>query len=212
MQKSTSDIIIFYVNNSRRGVMKTNRLIMPVFIFFMLVSAVSAAVPVTLDGDYPWIRVDHIGDHYIGEVFTISGTTNLPADSDFIIEIIPLALQQPGVPPAGEYSGSSETFRAVKGDTYSEWSIDVDASSLKPDEYVVNVESVETTSTATTSFNLLEKAAKATATTKTSVSTSFATEKATLPLSTRTEAEAPGFGALLTLAGAGAAVLITRRE
>jgi len=220
MQKSTFDTLDFFINSSRIGNMKNNHIIISVFILFMLVSVVSAAAPKTIDGDYPWIRVNPIGDHYVGEIFTISGTTNLLVDSDFIFEILPLALQQPGVTPGGEYSGLSETLKAVKGDTCNEWSVDVDTSSLNPDEYVVNVESVETTSTATTSFNLLEKGATATATktaakttTATMATTPAATEKATLPISTRTEAAAPGFGALVALAGAGAAAgLLIRKD
>lgn len=206
--------------------MNYNRLIIPVFILFMLVSAVSAAAPVTIDGDYPWIRVDHIGDHYAGEQFKISGTTNLPVDSDFIFEMVPFALHQSGASPSGEYSGMSVTFKAVEGDNVNEWSVDVDASSFKPDEYVVNIESIETTSTATTSFNLLEKGATETATktatktatatetaaTKTAVATPVVTKSATQPVSTQTEAAAPGFGALVALAGAGAAALLLRKE
>jgi PGF-CTERM protein len=206
--------------------MKKNYLIISVLIFFLLVSCVSAATSVkelTIDGDYPWIRIDRIGERYVGEQFTISGTTNLPVDDNFIFEAVSSSYI-PGVPNNGEYSGLAETIKVVKGDPYNEWSVDIDTSSFKPDEYTVNVESVETTSTATTSFDLLEKGAAAT-TIKTATATitvppttsdttTVATTVATTVPSTPTAtAAAPGFGALVSLIALGtAAALLIRKK
>ncbi|WP_048150131.1 PGF-CTERM sorting domain-containing protein [Methanolacinia paynteri] len=190
----------------------------------MLVSAVSASTPVketTIDGDYPWIRVDMTGghEHYVGEQFTISGTTNLPVDYTLIFETMSMSYS-PGASNAGEYSGLSETLKVVKGDPYNKWSVDIDTSTFEPDEYIVNVESVETTSTATTSFDLLEKGATAT-TTKTAGETATTPVPPTISITTAATtntqtptatAAAPGFGALAALIALGAAALILRKE
>ena len=198
--------------------MKKNRLIVPVFIFFLLVSFVSAAAPskeTTTDGDYPWIRVDQIGDHYVGEQFTISGTTNIPVDEDFIFETVSLSKWQ-----NGDYSGQSQIVTVVKGDTTNKWSVDIDASTFKPDEYVVNIEAVGADSTATTSFKLLEKRAATTAikTATATITVSPPTSSATAVTTTSTQAPpptttTPGFGALVSLIALGtAAALFLRKE
>ena len=212
--------------------MNHNRLILPIFIFFLFVSFVSAAAPTTTDGDYPWIRFDEIGDHYVGEQFTISGTTNLPVDESFIFETVSSSYK-PGVSDSGEFTGQSEIVKVVKGDTNNKWSIDVDASTFKPDEYVATVEAVSTDSTATTVYNLLDKGGTAatatttktaskTATTTappTTVATTVATTVTTTAATTipqappATTAAAPGFGVLVSLIALGtAAVLFLRKE
>ncbi|WP_048130613.1 hypothetical protein [Methanolacinia petrolearia] len=185
----------------------------------MLISAVSAATPVketTIDGDYPWIRVDMTGghEHYVGEQFTISGTTNLPIGYSLIFETMSMSYS-PGASNAGEYSGQSEILKVVKGDPYNKWSVDIDTSTFEPDEYIVNVESVETTSTATTSFDLLEKGATATAikTTTPTITVSSPTSSATAVTTTSTQAPpattaAPGFGALASLIALGTAAAL----
>ena len=201
--------------------MKKNFLVISVIIFFLLVSFVSAATPVkekTIDGDYPWIRVNSIGEHYVGEQFTISGTTNLPVDDNFIFEIS--SSYSPDAPTnTGEYSGLAETIKVVKGEPYNEWSVDIDTSSFKPDEYIVNVESVETTSTATTSFDLLEKGMTTTtktvgetATTTVPPTTSTTTAATTIPQTPTATAAAPGFGAIVALIALGAAAVLLRKE
>lgn len=205
--------------------MKKNYLIISVLIFFLLVSFVSASTPekeLTIDGDYPWIRIDRIGDHYVGEQFTISGTTNLPVDYNLIFEAVSSSYI-PGVPNTGEFSGMSEVVTVVKGNTNNEWSIDVDVSTFVPDEYTVNVESVETSSTATTTFDLLEKGTTTTPTTlKTAIKTATVTVPptsatttvaTTVPSTPTATATAPGFGILVSLIALGtAAALIIRKE
>ncbi|WP_052418691.1 PGF-CTERM sorting domain-containing protein [Methanolacinia paynteri] len=205
--------------------MKKNRLIVPIFVFFLLVSSVSAAAPskeTTIDGDYPWIRIDSIGDHYVGDQFTISGTTNIPVDESFIFETVSSSKWQ-----NGDYSGQSQIVTVVKGDTNNKWSVDVDASTFKPDEYVVNVESVGTDSTALTTFNLLEKRATTT-TVKTAATTAIKTTTATItvppPTSSATAktttipqappatTAAPGFGAIVSLIALGTAATIFLRK
>ena len=203
--------------------MKKKFLVISVLIFFLLASFVSAATPAketTIDGDYPWIRVNSIGEHYVGEQFTISGTTNLPVNEILIVDIVSSSFSPTKEVQSGEFTGQSETVKIVKGDTSNKWSMDVDASTLKPDEYVVNVEAIITDSTATTSFDLLEKGATATktktagetATITVPPTTSTTTAATTIPQTPTATAAAPGFGAIAALIALGVAAVLLRKE
>ncbi|MBN1432056.1 MAG: DUF3821 domain-containing protein [Methanomicrobiaceae archaeon] len=160
----------------------------------------------------PWIRINAIGDHYVGDQFTIAGTTNLAVDDDIICEVTSSSFKPTQKTQSGEFSGQSSTVKVVEGETYNEWSMDVDASTFKPDEYIVNVESIETTATATTTFNVLTGQPTVTAT-ATSTGAAPVTATATATQATPTSTAAPGFGALVALIGLGAvAALVLRKE
>ena len=147
----------------------------------------------------PWIRINAIGDHYVGDQFTIAGTTNLAIDDDIICEVTSSSFKPTDKSQSGEFSGQSETIKVVEGTTY------------KPDEYIVNVESIETTATATTTFNILKT--KPVVTTTATGTQAPATTTATATSVAPTETVAPGFGALIALIGLGAvAVLVLRKE
>jgi len=104
----------------------------------------------------PWIRINSIGEHCVGDQFTLTGTTNLAVGNDLIVEITSSSFQPTQITQPGEFSGASSTVQVVEGTTYNEWSMDVDASSFKPDEYIVKVEAIEADATATKTFNLLK--------------------------------------------------------
>ena len=160
----------------------------------------------------PWIRINTVGDHYVGDQFTISGTTNLAVDDDLIVEVTSSSFTATQKSQSGEFSGQSETVKVVAGTTYNEWSMDVDASTFKADEYIVNVESIETSATATTTFNILTPGPSTATPTKTPTSGPV-TASPTKTQTTPTETAAPGFGALVALIGLGAvAALVLRKE
>ena len=160
----------------------------------------------------PWIRIDSIGDKYVGSTFTISGTTNLAVDNDFLIDVLSSAFQPTEKTATGEFAGQSGTIKVTKGDAgYNTWSFEVDATSFLPDEYIVKVESIEAGTTATTTFNVLE-GVPVTQPPATPVPT---TPPATQPPATQPPATpaSPGFGALVAIAGLGAvAFLVLRRD
>jgi trimeric autotransporter adhesin len=160
----------------------------------------------------PWIRINTIGDHYVGEQFIISGTTNLAVDDEIIVEVTSSSFTATKKSQSSEFSGVAENVKVVEGTTYNEWSMDVDASTYTPDEYIVNVESIETSATATTTFNILKGTPPVTVP-PTGTSTSVVTTAATTAPTTPTETAAPGFGALVALIGLGAvAALVLRKE
>lgn len=164
----------------------------------------------------PWITIDTVGDKYVGDTFTITGTTNLAEGDTLLIEVVSAAFQPTDKATTGEFSGATGQATVVKGATANTWSFEVDAATFQPDQYIVNIEDVEGTgTTATTTFNVLERTAttatpttNVTATPTTNVTTVVTTTATTVPPTTQ-----PGFGALVALVGLGAvAVLVLRRH
>ena len=160
----------------------------------------------------PWIRIDTISDKYVGTTFTITGTTNLGVDNEILVDVKSSAFQPTEKTASGEFSGDAGTVKVVAGDAgYNTWSFDVNAAAFKADEYIVKVESIESDTTATATFNVLE-GVPVTPTPATPVPT---TPPATQPPATTPPATpaSPGFGALVAIAGLGAvAFLVLRRD
>ncbi|HTY51898.1 MAG TPA: PGF-CTERM sorting domain-containing protein, partial [Methanomicrobiales archaeon] len=104
------------------------------------------------------------------------------------------------------------------GDTYNTFSFDVDASTFKPDEYLVKAEAIEPSQSTTTTFNVLEgqpttmpPTATATAVVTTPPATQPPTE-VTTSVPVTTAKPQPGFGALVALVGLGAVALLVLRR
>ena len=163
----------------------------------------------------PWIIIDAVGDKYVGETFTITGTTNLAVGDSLIVEATSSSFTPTEKTQSGAFSGASGTVLVTAGDKdgVNNWEFAIDASSFTPDEYIVTVEGVGAGQTATQTFNVLkaEPTAEPTETPVTTPVETAATPVAT-PVETPEEA-APGFGVLLALVGLGAvAALIVRKD
>lgn len=106
----------------------------------------------------PSAFITPIEDHAVGDKFTIHGSTNLAVGNNLMIEIISSSFKPTQKVQSGEFSGSAGTVKVEPGTKgFNHWSFDVDASTFKPDEYVVTV-SIETIDvTSTTTFNIVEK-------------------------------------------------------
>ena len=106
----------------------------------------------------PSAFIHPIGNHAAGDRFTITGSTNLAAGNNLNVEITSSSFKPTQKVQSGEFSGSAGTVRVEPGAGGSNrWSFNVDASSFKPDEYIVTVtgETIDVTSSAT--FNIVEK-------------------------------------------------------
>jgi inhibitor of cysteine peptidase len=63
-----------------------------------------------------FITIDPIGDHFIGEKFSITGTTNLPAGEDeMLVEVVTSSFAPTQKTQSGEFSGSTGTIHAAWG-------------------------------------------------------------------------------------------------
>ncbi|MCE5337290.1 MAG: PGF-CTERM sorting domain-containing protein [Methanomicrobiaceae archaeon] len=163
----------------------------------------------------PQIFIDPIGNKAAGSKFTITGTTNLAVGDKLNIDVTSAAFQPTTKTETSGFGAASGVATVEKGDGANKWSLDVDATGFKPDQYIVRVESVETDTTQTSTFNVIEAepttppAGNVTTTPAGNVTTTTTTTTTTAATPTTT----PGFGALVALAGLGAvAFLVLRRK
>jgi len=162
----------------------------------------------------PNIFIDPIGTKSAGSKFTISGTTNLAVGDTLNVEVTSAAFQPGSKTEASGFSSTAGNAVVQKGDGANKWSFEVDATSFKPDQYIVKVEAIEAKTTATATFNVVAggepttpPAGNVTTTTTTATTTTATTTTTAAPTTT------PGFGALVALAGLGAvAFLVLRRK
>jgi len=104
------------------------------------------------------------------------------------------------------------------GSPYNTWSFTVDASTFKPDEYLVTAESIQPSQTTTGTFNVLAGTPTTVSTTvpptpavTTAAPTVVPTTVATA-VPTTTAKPQPGFGAAIALVGLGAVALLVLRR
>jgi PGF-CTERM protein len=190
----------------------------------------------------PKITINPIGEQKVGSKFEIAGTTNLAYDdNDLLIEVTSSSFKPTDKSQSGEFSGATGTVKVQQGtDGLNKWSFTVDASTFKPDEYIVRVSGVTTDVVETSLFNIVEAgsapvaptaaptvapaapvvnatpaAPVANATVAATVPpTAKPTEKpTTVPPTPEPTKKSPGFGAMVALAGLGAvAFLVLRRN
>lgn len=168
-------------------------------------------VKLTFLVEEPSIFIDAIGDKAAGSTFTITGTTNLAVDDTLNVEVTSAAFQPTSKSEASGFGSVAGTTTVKQGDGANTWSFEVDGASFKPDQYIVKIESIETSTTSTATFNVVE-AVPTTQATPTATATGEVTPTATATTEA-TPTQSPGFGALLALAGLGAvAFLVLRRD
>jgi hypothetical protein len=106
----------------------------------------------------PTAFINPIGDHAVGDKFTIHGSTNIAVGNNLMIEIISSSFKPTQKVQSAEFSGSAGTVKVEPGTNgLNRWSFDVDASTFKPDEYVVQVSGETIDVTGSTTFNIVTK-------------------------------------------------------
>ena len=157
----------------------------------------------------PWIKIENPGDQAVDSKFTITGTTNLAVDDQILVEVVSSSFNAVDKTSTSTTSGISMTTKVVAGEgTDNVWSVEVDTTNWKLDEYTIKASGIEVDVSTTTNFNVVEKVevtptATATGATPTTTATATAT---TAPTQT------PGFGAFVALAGLGAVALLVLRR
>jgi hypothetical protein len=152
------------------------------------------------------------GDHYVGDVIRISGTTTFSPGNVMLIEVESLSFGPTNKSAGGAFSGTSGTAEVVEQNGVNTWSFEVDTTGFQPDEYLVRVEVLEAGVVETTTFTLLE-APTATSPAGTTVpATAPATPSATTatPVPSPTPAGSPLPAALLAAAVIAAGILLRR--
>jgi PGF-CTERM protein len=163
----------------------------------------------------PVITIDPIGDRHVGDKFTITAKTNLAVDDEVLLQVYSSSFQPTQKSQSGEFSGATGTIKVTQGDSgLNALSFDVDASTFKPDEYIVTADAVIQDATGTALFNVLEGPAPTTVPT-TAVTTVVPTDATPIPTTatpTPTPTQSPGYGALIALIGLGAVAFIVVRR
>jgi PGF-CTERM protein len=163
----------------------------------------------------PTITIDPIGDRHVGDKFTITAKTNLAVDDEILMQVYSSSFKPTQKSQSGEFSGATGTIKVTKGDSgLNMLSFDVDASTFKPDEYIVTADAVIQDATGTALFNVLEGPAPTAVPTTgaTTVVTTVATPVPTTATPTPTPTQSPGYGALIALIGLGAVAFIVVRR
>ncbi len=162
-----------------------------------------------------------------GDQLRISGTTNLAAGDNLLITVTSSSFSATNKSTGTGFSGVSGQT-AVQGGTggaSNTFNFTTDSSQLQPDTYQVTVEAPDAGVTQSATFQVTIGGGNATATatpagnvtvtfgTPTAGATGTAGTTPTAGNATTTPTRAPGFGALVALAGlAGVAVLVVRRR
>jgi hypothetical protein len=105
----------------------------------------------------PTVIINPIGDHRVGDSFTITGSTNLAVDNDLLVEIYSSSFKPTQKVQGSGFSGSSGMVKVEPGTNgFNSWSFPVDTSTFKPDEYLVKVSGTTNEVTGSATFNILE--------------------------------------------------------
>ena len=87
----------------------------------------------------PFVSVDPVSDKNTGDVFAITGTTNLPEGTNLVVEVYPASFDE-HASDTGEFSGAMGTADVMAGSNgINTWSMELDTSVFVPMEYLVNV-------------------------------------------------------------------------
>jgi len=105
------------------------------------------------DIEEPWIAIEPVANHTVGETFTVDGSTNLAVGDRLFFEVVRASFDptDPGDEPGYGASGNT-TVRAGTGT--NEWSFEVDTAKFNAEPYRVAVESVDADVTESATFSM----------------------------------------------------------
>ncbi|HSA37280.1 MAG TPA: hypothetical protein P5013_00115 [Methanoregula sp.] len=156
----------------------------------------------------PTAFINPIGDHRVGDEITLSGSTNLAAGDDLMIEVSSSSFKPTEKAQNGEFSGISGVIKVVPGNGgYNRWSFNVDTTTFKPDEYIVKVSGITQDVTTSAYFNIVNGIPKTSATTTITVMTTNAMPSTNPPPPTAADTQKSPFpfwiaiGALAVITG-----------
>ncbi|MGA2121800.1 MAG: hypothetical protein ABSG49_07125 [Methanoregula sp.] len=120
-----------------------------------------------------------IGDHAVGEKFTISGSTNLAVGDNLQVDVYSSSFVPTSKNQAVGFSGASGVVQVMPGDNgRNQWSFAIDASTFTPDEYMVRVSGITQDVAGSTTFNIVKKLPSTTPTPSASEVTTMVTTPA----------------------------------
>jgi len=97
-----------------------------------------------------------VGDHAVGENFTISGSTNLAVGDKLLVEVYSSSFQPTTKDQDSSFSGATGVVQVVPGIDGNMWSFDVNAKDFKPDTYIVTVNGIIQNVRGSATFTILK--------------------------------------------------------
>jgi trimeric autotransporter adhesin len=85
----------------------------------------------------PYITINPVSDHTIGDVITITGTTNLPVNTTLIVQAGPKVFTN------YEQNYFFKTVNVSRGNGINEWSVLMNTSTFSADDYNLTIDRVE---------------------------------------------------------------------
>jgi hypothetical protein len=105
----------------------------------------------------PVITIDPIKPRYIGELLSITGTTNLNVDDELLVELKFKSVLSGIFKMKERLPAVSAVCRVVRGGVDNRWSVDIDSGVLIAGEYDLKITSIETGKFTTGIFEIKEK-------------------------------------------------------
>jgi trimeric autotransporter adhesin len=97
-----------------------------------------------------------VGDHTVGEKFTITGSTNLAVGDNMQVDVYSSSFVPTGKNQDSAFSGASGVVQVMPGsEGLNTWSFVVDATNFKPDEYIVTVSGITQDVHGSATFNIV---------------------------------------------------------
>jgi hypothetical protein len=105
----------------------------------------------------PVVRFDPIGNKNIGDLFTITGSTNLAIDSEIQVEVYSTSYDPDIKNQSGKFYGATGIVKVTKGRAgLNQFSFDIDSSTFSPDKYEAKAFALTSDVTHSAIFNLTE--------------------------------------------------------
>jgi hypothetical protein len=103
-----------------------------------------------------WIKIDPISDKFVGEIFTIASTTNLPTGEEILVQVYSSTFKTGAKFSTNKFYGATGTLRVIRGTNGINIILFVvNTSELKPDEYIVTEDAVIQPVAGSALFNVL---------------------------------------------------------
>jgi len=105
--------------------------------------------------ELPVIQFIPIGKRYVGELFTITASSNLAIDSEILLEVRSSSFDPNKKSQTGEFSGVVGTVKVMRGESgFNKFLFHVDSSKFIPDEYIVRASTLNSDITASAIFSI----------------------------------------------------------
>jgi hypothetical protein len=126
------------------GTMKKQTLYGSLLAVCIIAVVICVGMVTGFSGIKPFISVDSLSDKNIGDQFTITGTTSLPAGTQILAEVYPASYEDKTGTGSGDFTGATGTITITKGtDGANTWAVPLDTTTFRPMEYLVSVSSVK---------------------------------------------------------------------